>query len=46
MKYVDRVTFAGDWKIILATIKTVLTREGISAEGEATMEEFMGSGTV
>ena len=46
VKYVDRVTFAGDWKIILATIKTVLTREGISAEGEATMEEFMGSGTV
>ena len=40
--YVDNITFLGDWKIIFATIKTVLLREGISASGEATMSEFMG----
>lgn len=44
VKYVDNITFLGDWKIIFATIKTVLKREGISAAGEATMGEFMGSG--
>lgn len=43
VKYVDHVTFLGDWKIIFETIKTVLKREGISAAGEATMEEFMGT---
>ena len=45
VKYVDHITFLGDWKIILETVKTVLKREGISAEGEATMGEFMGSNT-
>ncbi len=44
VKYVDRITFLGDWKIIFETVRTVLKREGISAAGEATMEEFMGSG--
>ena len=43
VKYVDHITFLGDWKTILETIKTVLKREGISAAGEATMEEFMGT---
>lgn len=43
VRYVDHVTFLGDWKIILETVKTVLKREGISAAGEATMGEFMGS---
>ncbi len=43
VKYVDRITFLGDWKIILATIKTVIKREGISAKGEATIGEFMGN---
>lgn len=43
VKYVDHITFLGDWKIIFTTIKTVLKREGISADGEATMGEFMGS---
>lgn len=43
VKYVDHITFLGDWKIIFATVKTVLKREGISAAGEATMGEFMGS---
>ena len=44
VQYVDHITFLGDWKIILETVRTVLRREGISAEGEATMPEFMGSG--
>lgn len=43
VKYLDNVTFLGDWKIIFQTVKTVLKREGISAAGEATMGEFMGS---
>lgn len=43
VSYVDHITFLGDWKIIFETVKTVLKREGISAAGEATMEEFMGS---
>ncbi len=42
VKYVDKITFLGDWKIILATVRTVIKREGISAKGEATMGEFMG----
>ena len=42
VKYVDKVTLIGDWKIILGTVKTVIKRDGISAEGEATMPEFMG----
>lgn len=42
VKYVDHITFIGDWKIIYQTIVTVLKREGISAAGEATMEEFLG----
>ncbi len=46
VKYVDKVTFIGDFRIILQTIGTVLKREGISAEGEATMSEFTGSGEV
>jgi len=43
VKYVDHITFLGDWGIILKTIKTVFKREGISGAGEATMSEFMGS---
>ena len=43
VKYVDKITFIGDWKIILSTVKTVIKRDGISAVGEATMSEFMGT---
>ncbi len=42
VRYVDNVTFRGDWKIVFDTVKTVLRREGVSAAGEATMPEFMG----
>lgn len=44
VKYVDHITFLGDWKIIFGTIRTVLKREGINNENAATMTEFMGSG--
>lgn len=43
VKYVDNITFLGDWKIIFQTVKTVLKREGISSGNSATMEEFVGS---
>ena len=43
VKYVDHITFKGDVKIIIDTVKTVFKREGISAAGEATMGEFMGT---
>lgn len=43
VKYVDNVTFIGDWTIILKTVITVLKREGINGENSVTMTEFMGS---
>ena len=43
VKYVDHITFLGDWKIIFETFKTVLKRDGISSATSVTMEEFMGS---
>lgn len=41
--YVDNVTFLGDLKIILKTIKVVLKREGITSETSVTMEKFTGN---
>lgn len=43
--YVDNQSFWLDIKIILMTIKKVVVREGIAAEGEATMSKFTGSGS-
>ena len=43
VKYVDHISFAGDWKIIFKTVFAVLKREGISSATNATMEEFMGN---
>lgn len=43
VRYVDHITFLDDWRIVFDTIRTVIKREGISAAGEATMEEFMGT---
>lgn len=40
--YVDHVSLMTDMKIIWITIKKVLKRDGISQEGNATMEEFNG----
>ena len=41
--YVDHCSFLLDLKIILLTIKKVFVREGISQEGQATMEYFTGN---
>lgn len=43
VEYVDNVSFLGDWKIILQTVKTVISREGISSETSETMEDFKGT---
>lgn len=40
--YVDHCSFRVDMKIFFLTIKKVLVREGISQEGQATMEYFNG----
>ena len=40
--YVDHCSFGLDLKIIFLTIKKVFIREGISQEGQATMEYFNG----
>lgn len=45
VKYVDHITFKGDWKIILDTLRIVVKKEGISSNTSATMEEFMGTDT-
>ena len=41
--YTKNITFVGDLKIILNTIRTVLKHEGISSNTSETMEEFMGT---
>ena len=41
--YVQKISFGMDVKIILMTIRCVFAREGISAEGSATMEAFTGT---
>jgi lipopolysaccharide/colanic/teichoic acid biosynthesis glycosyltransferase len=41
--YVENRSFWLDLKIIYLTVKKVLVRDGISAEGEATMSKFTGS---
>lgn len=43
VEYVDRQSFALDVKILYLTLIKVFKREGISANGEATMSEFRGS---
>lgn len=43
--YVDHLSFPLDVRIILLTLAKVVQRQGISAEGSATMEKFTGSGT-
>jgi len=41
--YVDNWSLGLDLKILAMTVAKVLTREGISQPGQATMEEFMGT---
>ena len=44
IEYVDSISFIGDIKIILGTVKAVFNRSGITSETSATMEEYMGNG--
>jgi len=41
--YTRNITFMGDIKILIDTIKSVFKREGINSETSVTMEEFMGT---
>ncbi|MCU0942094.1 MAG: sugar transferase [Hydrogenophaga sp.] len=43
--YVDHRSFALDLRILVGTVGKVLRRDGISAEGEATMPKFTGNGS-
>ena len=43
VRYVDTVSFTGDCRIIVNTVRTVLSHEGISSENAATMEAFRGT---
>lgn len=42
VQYVDNISFIGDIKILIATFKKVIIRDGISSEHSITMEEFKG----
>lgn len=43
VEYVQHISFALDVKIVFMTVRCVFAREGISAEGSATMEAFAGT---
>lgn len=43
VEYVRNITFLGDAKILLQTVKKVLIREGIHSAGSSTMEFFIGN---
>lgn len=43
VRYVNSITFLGDWRILFQTVGKVLRREGITSATSVTMEEFMGS---
>ncbi len=43
VKYVENISFLVDFDIVIKTIKKVFIREGINAEGIATVEAFKGS---
>lgn len=44
VEYVENISFLLDVKILWMTLLNVLSRKGISADGQATMDEFMGTG--
>lgn len=43
VEYVDSISFIGDIKIILGTVKKVIVKEGINSDDSVTMEPFRGS---
>ena len=43
VEYTKNITFLGDWKIIILTLKKAFFREGINAQNDVTMPAFTGS---
>lgn len=43
VEYIKSINFFLDIKIVLLTVKTVLLKEGINSESNATMEDFKGT---
>ena len=43
VEYVDNISFTGDWVLIVKTIMKAFKREGINAQDESTMPEFLGT---
>ena len=43
LMYIENITFMEDLKIVLKTVLKVVKRDGISQEGNATMEKFTGN---
>lgn len=43
VRYVDNVSFLGDWRLMFESFRIVWKREGISSETSVTMEEFQGN---
>lgn len=40
IEYIQNISFLGDWKIVLLTISKVIKRDGISASGMDTAEDY------
>nr|WP_231684113.1 sugar transferase [Phosphitispora fastidiosa] len=40
LKYIEKITFLGDWKIIFQTVAKAFKREGVAAEGMETAEDY------
>jgi lipopolysaccharide/colanic/teichoic acid biosynthesis glycosyltransferase len=40
--YVDHATLRLDLRILLLTLRTIVRRDGVAADGHVTMREFMG----
>lgn len=43
LKYIEKVNFLDDYKIIIKTIGKLLKREGINYANNATTEKFIGN---
>ena len=41
--YTKNISFLGDIKILVDTVKVVFNQSGVSSETSVTMEEFMGT---
>lgn len=46
VRYVNKITFLGDVRIILDTVRIVLNRKGISSGSSVTMEAFKGNNSI